>query len=439
MKNDDKTCDVLGSLTNYFEEKVPKIASTFTHPKITHYYNEIIRFKSKLNFIINKTFRSLKRPIHISIPDKARHFYATYRVFWESASIDEVIMELKVLDDDALFLSFLKQLYSFSWKKALEGKSEIEKLSLEEALPTFFIKHLLPVMSLESIRKNAIKMNDFNKTSDCTMRYNTLIEIERNKVGFENVEHYLSKNGINYKKDGDFPELIHVPLHQKDIIIKSPFYKEGSLIFQDKASAVVVHLLDPKPGDFILDMCASPGMKTSLIAQYSHNKALIIAGEFLFYRAIESKKLLKHLNVSYCNIVNADGIQFPIRFNKRFDKILLDAPCTGSGTFLSNPELKWRQNKAFMYQNMILQEKMLDNALELLKTSGTLVYSVCSLYPEEGELQVQKIINRVEAFELPEWLSPGYSINETRLLGTARLFPSLHGTQGFFMSKLRKI
>ncbi|MFW9824332.1 MAG: hypothetical protein ACFFE4_15420, partial [Candidatus Thorarchaeota archaeon] len=107
-------------------------------------------------------------------------------------------------------------------------------------------------------------------------------------------------------------------------------------------------------------------------------------------------------------------------------------------TFLANPELKWRQNSRFLHQNMLLQEKLFENALKLLKQDGILVYSTCSLYPEEGEYLISKFINYLEPLELPDWLSPSYTLNNSLLPGTGRLFPSVHHTQGFFIGKFKK-
>ena len=117
---------------------------------------------------------------------------------------------------------------------------------------------------------------------------------------------------------------------------------------------------------------------------------------------------------------------------------MLDAPCTGNGTFLTNPELKWRQNDNFLHQNTVLQKKLLEKALKLLKPNGILVYSTCSLYPEEGEHLIMNFQDFLEPQTLPKWFSPSYNIEGTVLPGTGRLFPAIHHTQGFFIGKFKK-
>ena len=117
---------------------------------------------------------------------------------------------------------------------------------------------------------------------------------------------------------------------------------------------------------------------------------------------------------------------------------MLDPPCTGSGTFLSNPELKWRQSEKFLNQNIILQKKLLRSAIKFLKPNGILVYSTCSLYPEEGEFQILEVLDHLYPLDLPKWFSPSYTINDSIIPGTGRLFPSTHQTQGFFIGKFKK-
>jgi 16S rRNA (cytosine967-C5)-methyltransferase len=334
--------------------------------------------------------------------------------------------------------NFLNRVRTFSWNKALLYKNEKEKFSISEAIPSFTIDHLLPVMNYEFLGSNINYMNSIGNKFEVTARIN----LSNGKINFEvlsnQIKESLKKKGIRYLNDPDIPYLLRIPISQKNTVIENPWYQKGTLIFQDKASAAVVQTLSPKQGEIICDMCAAPGIKTSLIAQYMINKGRVLAGEFLTERTISMKNLLVKLNIINVNIINTDSIMFPIRFQNFFDRILLDAPCTGSGTFLTNPELKWRQNEKFLYQNVILQKKLLESAIRMLKPSGILVYSTCSLYPEEGEYQILGLMNYLEPLGLPKWFSPSYKIDDNTLPGTGRLFPSLHHTQGFFIGKFKK-
>ncbi|MFW9818712.1 MAG: RsmB/NOP family class I SAM-dependent RNA methyltransferase [Candidatus Thorarchaeota archaeon] len=383
-----------------------------------------------MNFIIRRTYFGSE-----NLGDKhiSELLYVTYRRLWEHASKEEVLREIKKID-----LNFLNRLKSFSWDKALIHKDEEEKLSIMEAIPRFMIKHLLPVMEIDFLRNNVNFMNRTDNKIELAIRINNLKKKINTNNLTEEITGALTKYEINYRKDNNIPEIYWIPSSHKSAVVKHSLYQKGFIIFQDKASATVVKALSPKEEDRIYDMCAAPGIKTSLIAQYMNNKGQIIAGDFLTERIDMMKLLLKKLSVLNTDIIHTDSIAFPLRYQNFFDKILLDAPCTGSGNLQSNPELKWRQNKKFLYQNITLQRKLIESALKLLKCGGSLIYSTCSLYPEEGEHLILDFIDYLEPLDLPSWVSPSYKINNRIIPGTGRLFPSIHHTQGFFIGKFKK-
>ncbi|MFW9936237.1 MAG: RsmB/NOP family class I SAM-dependent RNA methyltransferase, partial [Candidatus Thorarchaeota archaeon] len=281
-------------------------------------------------------------------------------------------------------------------------------------------------------------LNDYNINSKLFFRINSLAKIESPKILLESIKEKFHKNRIVINEDSEIPELYFTLNKYKKRILKTNYYKDGKIIFQDKASATVVYLLSPQPGEIICDMCAAPGIKTSLISQYSKNKARIIAIDIDKKRLRVAQRLLAKLFVKNSFLINTDSINTPIGYDFLFDKVLIDAPCTGSGALLNQPELKWRQNSEFLHQNEVLQEKLIHQGLKLLKPGGIFVYATCSLYSEEGELQIMKYLNDLEPLKIPEWLSPCYKINNLQIEGAGRLFPSIHKTQGFFIAKFKK-
>ncbi|MFX0080926.1 MAG: RsmB/NOP family class I SAM-dependent RNA methyltransferase [Candidatus Hodarchaeota archaeon] len=389
-----------------------------------------MRYWSKINFIIR---RILPNTITPTTSQLAQLLYATYRILWERTSDNTIYYEMKRINK-----SFLKNLRKFSWEKALNRKDEKERLSICEAIPSFMINHLLSVSSLDFIRDNIQAMNGLNENAVTFVRINRLLEKDLNSDLNSVIKTEFEKEKISFNKDPHIRDLLTIPITLKNNVLKTDIYQEGHLIFQDKASAAVIQVLSPQPGELICDMCAAPGMKTSLIAQNMNNRGHIIAGEFLDQRTIIMKDLLNHLSVLNTHILNTDSIIFPIRFENIFDRILLDAPCTGNGAFLINPELKWRQNENFLHQNTVLQKKLFESALKILKPNGILVYSTCSLYPEEGEYIIMNFQDYLEPQNLPKWFSPSYIIEDSVLPGTGRLFPSIHQTQGFFIGKFKK-
>ena len=354
---------------------------------------------------------------------------------FEKAKIHEILEE--VAQNEKLYI-FLERLQDFSWNLALKGKNRVEMLSINEGIPTFFIERLLPVMKFKFLTKNIKLMNQYSSRKTLSLRINNLVSNTPLEYLVKIIESDFQKAGIRFKQDKEFPYLLNLHPKYKKEIITSKWYKNNTLIFQDKASAAIIELLKPSKRDYICDLCAAPGIKSSLIMQLTNNQSKLISNDFSEKRLRFTKKLFQNMKVLGVCLLNSDGTNLPVKSNIKFDKILIDAPCTGSGTFLSNPELKWRQNYAFLTQNVVIQKRLLGSGLKLLKPEGIMIYSTCSLYPEEGEYQINEIFHKVTPLDLPDYFSPSYEINNKTLRGTGRLFPSIHNTQGFFVSRLKK-
>ncbi len=392
--------------------------------EVIHYFFEIIRNWNKLNYLIKKIQRSVQLNENLNELEMCFLLYIAYRIRFENADLKSIREELLKIKIAEVFSNNIENLFEkilkFSWEIALTGKSEIEKLSIKEATPSFLIKKLVNIMDIGTIEENLKVMNNFKDQKNFSAYFFT-----------EEENNYFSK-------DLEVPNLFHVPINMKGQLINSELFSSGRIIILDKASASVVNILSPNPYDFILDMCAAPGVKTSLISHNTKHKSHIIAIDFSQERAKDLKNFTKNINNHKIFYLNSDSISIPLRTSLKFDKILLDAPCTGSGALLANPVLKWRQNDKFLHQNMVIQEKLLKSAIKLLKPSGILVYSTCSLYPEEGEYQIKKFLEKLIPMELPDWLGKSYKIDGSYILGTARLFPAQHHTEGFFIAKFKK-
>ena len=417
--------------------------AVYTEHGLTHYHyiTEIIRYWNQLNFISNKTLRSLPKGNTLGQMKKETLIYLTYRYFWEKAQFPVILSEID--EDQGLHREFLFSFYtkltSFNWDIALQNKSKTEILSIKYAIPSFTVNTLRSVMDYENIAENIQAMDERARKGLLYLRINNLIypttpisELRSDLVvEFKNI-------GVKASPDEDFPEILKVQVQDKSKIVKSSFYKQKLVLFHDKASYSAVSLLDPQSNDKICDLCAAPGIKTSLISHRTRNNVFITAGDFHFNRLHEMVSVLKSYGVKNVHSVQWDGIQPPLKKNF-FDKILLDAPCTGSGTFTSNPVLKWKQNKRFLNRHIFLQESLLKSALDLLKVGGSIIYSTCSLYPEEGEYQIDKLSEeKVEFEDTPAWLPSPYMKKSSVVKGSGRFSPAIDHTIGFFISKIIK-
>jgi 16S rRNA (cytosine967-C5)-methyltransferase len=200
--------------------------------------------------------------------------------------------------------------------------------------------------------------------------------------------------------------------------------REFVAVPQDLASIYAVLSLRPSPGDRVVDLAAAPGMKTSLIAQLAEGRAKIVAVELSTKRVYRMKRLLKLLGAAdQVEVVRADSRRLRTR---RFDKALLDAPCTSSGAFTKEPATKIypRLEEAARYSR--LQRELLANALTL---ADEVVYAVCSILPQEGEEVVAAVGGRAEKPH-PD-LAPSY-----RGGVGGRTFPHIHRSEAFFISRV---
>jgi len=225
----------------------------------------------------------------------------------------------------------------------------------------------------------------------------------------------------------------------------------GYYYIQELASMLPVLVLNPKENERVLDLCASPGSKTTQIAARMNNTGLIIANEVKFGRI----KILS-ANTERCGVMNMlitkrDGIALCKRFKEEsflFDKILLDAPCSGEGTIRSTPKTLEMWNIKTIENLSKLQKSLIASAIEILKPGGELVYSTCTHAPEENEEVVDFALKnfnvKIEKVNLPvkarqgitNWKEKSYSQD---VKFSCRIYPQDANTEGFFIAKIRKL
>ena len=205
-------------------------------------------------------------------------------------------------------------------------------------------------------------------------------------------------------------------------------------------------VLEPQPGEVILDMCAAPGSKATQIAQYMENKGVLVANDFKGDRIAALG-----INMQRCGVSNAViSLMMGERFKDfEFDRILVDAPCSGTGTIRKSPRTLriWNTNMTLKLSSA--QKRLIVNAFDNLKKGGVLVYSTCTLEPEEDEEVIDYLLSvrdsaRVEEIELDIKRSPAivefrgktYSSEVKKCL---RIWPQDNDTEGFFVCKIKKV
>jgi 16S rRNA (cytosine967-C5)-methyltransferase len=234
-----------------------------------------------------------------------------------------------------------------------------------------------------------------------------------------------------------------VRLKGRTNITALPGYTEGAWWVQDAAAALPAMLLDAKPGERIADLCAAPGGKT---AQLAHAGAKVVAIDRSAKRLERLSENMRRLGLSVESVA-MDAMAYQ---SEPFDAVLLDAPCTATGTIRRHPDVAWTKELEDLQKLAALQARLLKKAIDLLKPGGRLIYCTCSLEPEEGELQIAELLksdsgvkrlpfNRTDMDHLgPElaWAINGQGELRTLPFMLANEDPRLQGIDGFFAAKL---
>lgn len=201
-----------------------------------------------------------------------------------------------------------------------------------------------------------------------------------------------------------------------------PIFKSGKVETQDLGSQEIAKLLNPQSGEFVIDACAGAGGKSLHAADLMKNKGKILA---LDIHAKKLEELQKRANRSRFDIINTQRVAPAVvkAYSETADKLLLDVPCTGSGTFRRNVDAKWKLKPSFMEEIVPLQAEILQDYASMLKKAGQLVYATCSIFPVENKLQVTKFLANNEDY---------------KLLEEKQLWPSEGEWDGFYMALIQK-
>jgi 16S rRNA (cytosine967-C5)-methyltransferase len=215
----------------------------------------------------------------------------------------------------------------------------------------------------------------------------------------------------------------------------------GELTPQSRGSAAVVEVLDPQPGEHVLDLCAGPGIKTGQIAARMDDRGEVISVEVDPERAGEVAAQASRLGLRCITVIEADATGTGMA--PGFDRVLLDAPCSDLGALASRPDARWRKTPKAIERLAEIQERMLRGAARVLRPGGTLVYSTCTISRRENEERITALLAAAGAEDVPPLELEDLSARAPRLTSLAKprclqLRPDRDRTTGFFIARLRR-
>lgn len=304
------------------------------------------------------------------------------------------------------FINAVLRNFTRNEKRSLDSLDELEKISIETSHPLWMVKMFNKQYGIEKTRKICLEDNMPPTRSGRVNTLKTTKEAFLKEDCFE--EGTLSKDAILYKKGN---------------LAYTSYFKEGKVTIQDESSQLVARLLDPQKTDYVLDMCSAPGSKTTHLAALMENQGKIEAYDLYEHKVKLIEHNLKRLGVKNVHVQAGDSTKLQEKYAAQtFDRILLDAPCSGFGVLKRKPEIKYHDSSV-MDGLIPLQALLLENAYFLLKNNGTMVYSTCTINKKENGMMIEQFIKK----------HPDMKVIEQRTI----LNYEYH-TDGFYMCKMKK-
>ena len=374
---------------------------------ITEIFYGVLRNKNFLDYMIEKNTKVIKKEwirnlLRISI----------YQLTFMSSDAKGVVWEAtEIAKKHGIAIS---KFINGTLRNYLRNKDlEIKKLHDEKnyeilySIPQYFCDILEKQYGSENLNQAIISLK---KIPYLSVRVNKL------KYSEEEFEEFLKEKDIQIIKKVDSVYYVN-----SGLIINSKEFKEGKIIAQDASSYLAAKNLGVKPDDLVLDICAAPGGKTAVLAEEMENKGEIIAIDIHQHKKKLIEENMKKLGIDIvkATVLDARNVN---KQGRKFDKILVDVPCSGYGVIRKKPEILYTKNRENIEELASLQLEILNSAADILKDGGELIYSTCTIISQENTENVEKFLNerkefKVKALNIPENVSGeydklgGFSIN----------------------------
>lgn len=272
-----------------------------------------------------------------------------------------------------------------------------------------------------------------------TQEFGAHLRINPNLATPEDVYEGLAAEGISTEPGLFAPNCLRVS--GRPNLVVHPLFKKGAIEIQDESSQVAALMVDARPGMQVLDFCAGAGGKSLAIGLMMENRGRVVATDVLSGKLAKAKDRARRagLHNVETRTLKSENDRWFKRQHKKFDRVLVDAPCTGTGTWGRNPDARWREKVPRPEDVTPIQASILRTAARLVKPGGKLIYATCSLLPEENEEQVAALLaDRPDysAIPLSEALTPSIAGANDGVYLNMR--PGAHGTNGFFAVSLRR-
>ncbi|HEY5614384.1 MAG TPA: 16S rRNA (cytosine(967)-C(5))-methyltransferase RsmB [Bacteroidota bacterium] len=391
----------------------------------------VIRWRNKIDWILTGFFHGNFTKAETNIRNTLR--VAAYQIMFldrvpHSAAVNEAVEFIKRIRGqrvadlvNAVLRNIVRNVENLRYPDPKED--QIQYLSVIESHPYWMVRRWVDRFGYDQA-KQLLDAN--NQRPDLTLRVNRL------KMDFNYFLSILEQHQIQFSRSTYMDYFVRVK-HMADIG-SSDLFKQGFFGVQDESAGLAVLLLDPKPGERVLDLCSAPGGKTTFIGELMKNSGEIVAVDRYENRLQLVKTACQRQGVANVHLVVADSatLQTPPA-----ERVLVDVPCSGLGVLCKKPDAKWKRDPADIDHLVLIQRDILENAATLVKPGGVLVYSTCTTEPEENINIVRDFLSKHPEFTI----EPAQQFVNQALVhpdGYVETLRHKHGMDSSFAMRLKK-
>ncbi len=391
----------------------------------------VLRWQSKLDWVLNGFFHGNFSKAEVTVRNTLRT--ALYQILFldkvpDHAAVNEAVEFIKRIRGEKA-----AGLVNGVLRNIIRNKDGIHYpdvqndaalyLSTMYSHPLWIVKRWMNRFGFYETEK---LLDSNNKKPGLTLRINTA------KTSVEDFIKMFDLQNISYERSSFLP--MYLRTSNLTNLSQSEIFKRGFFTVQDESAGIAAHLLDVKPGDTVIDLCAAPGGKTTFFGEMMKNQGRIIAIDKYQTRLNLVKSSCERLGISIVNYVAADGVDYQ---GDLADKILIDAPCSGLGVLSKKPDIKLKRELRDITELVSIQIQLINNAATLLKPGGAMVYSTCTIEPEENFDIIKKFLSTHPEFEID---SAAKYIDKKIVSpdGYVETIPHQHGVDGSFSIRLVK-
>lgn len=307
-------------------------------------------------------------------------------------------------------------------------ENSIERISKITSTPEWIVDELLKEKNEKEVEEICKSFNIKPKTS---------IRVNRLKITKTELKEKLKERNINCQ-DGKLNDFLTID-GLKDIE-NLDLFKEGYFTVQDESAGMASIVLNPLENEFVLDACSAPGGKTTYLAEIMNNKGKIIAWDIYEHRLNLIKQNYKRLGIDIIETNLNDATIYKEEYFEKFDKILLDVLCLGTGVIRRKPDIKWQRKKENINEITKIQMQILETCSKYLKKGGELVYSTCSIFEEENQNIIDSFLNKNPEYKISRYENITNNVEISKYLVKnkyIKIYPN-NTNDGFFICKIYK-